>query len=61
MQRCAYKFYFGDWREALFLALGQLPEKQYWLHDTGKAVVDETGTTYYDAGGPERKLYEDME
>jgi len=61
MQRDAYKFYFGDWRESVFLAFGQLPEKQYWLTDKKTAMVDDNGTTFYDAGGAERKLYAAME
>jgi tetratricopeptide (TPR) repeat protein len=61
MQRIPYKFYFGDWREAVFLAFGQLPEKQYWLTDKKSALADAGGMTFYDAGGAERKLYTAME
>ena len=50
------KFYFGDLREAVFLALGQLPEKQYWLTDRKTAFVDDKGSTYYVTFGPEPKL-----
>jgi hypothetical protein len=56
-----YKFYFGDWREIIFLAFGQLPEKQYWLTDKKTALIDDSGIPFYDAGGAEPKLYKAME
>jgi hypothetical protein len=61
IQRNAYKFYFGDWREAVFLAFGQLLEKQYWLTDKKTALVDDNGIPFYDTSGSERKLYKAME
>jgi hypothetical protein len=61
VQHFPYKFFFGDWRETVFLAFGQLPEKQYWLTDRRSALVDDSGVPFYDNAGPERKLYTAME